>query len=142
MLWKIIKIFVLSIFISKSYAGELIPQGGLVTQDSYVFELNKAKELMTWIDFLEQENKKNSLLLGKYELLEENYKQQILLLNDTIESYKINQESYERLREIDIQKINQLERTQKLNKVKNYLIFAAGFTTAIGGLYIYNQVSK
>lgn len=142
MLWKIVKILFVSIFISTAYAGEIIPEGGIVTNDSYVFEINKAKELMTWIDFLEQENKKNSLLLGKYELLEENYKQQISLLNDTIESYKSNQKSYEQLREIDLDKIKQLEKTQKLNKVKNYLLFAAGFTTAMGGLYIYNQVSK
>lgn len=142
MLWKIVKILFVSIFISTAYAGEIIPEGGIVTNDSYVFEINKAKELMTWIDFLEQENKKNSLLLGKYELLEENYKQQISLLKDTIESYKSNQKSYKQLREIDLDKIKQLEKTQKLNKVKNYLLFAAGFTTAMGGLYIYNQVSK
>ena len=130
------------LFSKNSYAGEFLGSGTSVPYDSYIFEVNKARELMTLIDFLEQDNLNKKNLLLQYERLDIEQNNKIQFLTDNNDLLLSKQFQYERLREADSKKIKMLETQNNISKITRWVFFGLGVGATTGSIYIANQITK
>lgn len=113
--------------INSAFAGDEMPAGSVLKQDSYVFTIESAKRLQ---DRLAELEKKEKLLL-QYEKLEELYSKKILLYEDNM---VILNKKTENLDSIIISLENQNEnliKKVKYNDLENGLIIAGSVVTTI-----------
>lgn len=127
----------LSLIVSPcAYAGEIMQAGSELSEESYVFTIEEATELMQRIEDLESKEKE----LEKYRELEEVRLKQIDL-------FKINEEFYslqlDRYKEIDLtnQKIiEKYKKRDKLSGLEKAGFFVLGMGLAFGSISAANAI--
>lgn len=119
-----------------AYAGEIVPAGTELSEESYVFTIEEAADLMQRLQELEQKEKE----LEKYKELEQVRLQQIDL-------FKLNEGFYttqiDRYKQIDLtnQKlIEKYQRRDKLNSLEKAGFFVLGLGIAFGSISAANAI--
>lgn len=128
------------LFSNTSFAGEKMPAGTVLRQESMVFTIDEAKRMATYIDKLEKESAKNEQLLQLKNELIENKNDQIISFQDYQDLQKKQIEKYLEIQELDQKRISSLERQTKVRKLETAGAFAGGVVVAVTLLIVADQL--
>lgn len=133
---KVIGLLFFFMFLSSPVsAGERMPEGSILTEESYVFSVDEAKEIMETIEKLEFDVKKKDELISLHENLDEVNKKQKIELEELLKIRDDQITSYKDWVNSDAQRIRSLERQQKVTKFERWGFFALGIVVT-GGTFI------
>lgn len=110
------------------YAGEVMPEGTTLTEDSYVFTIEEATELMQRIDDLETKEKE----LEQYRELEEVRLQQIDLFKINLDYSQQQIDRYMTINDMNQDLIDRYNKRDRLQTWENIGFLALGMGLTVG----------
>jgi hypothetical protein len=135
---KVIVIFIILFFSTTgvSVAGDVMQEGTVLQEDSYVFTIDEATDLLRRVEVLEQKE----LLLAEYQALNEVQARQIDL-------YKINYDilnqqiiQYSSLVDLNENMLNKSMRRNNFAELKNWGIFTLGVAVTVGAFLAADKI--
>ena len=139
-MYKKIAFLLLLLNFNSAMAGELKSAGTILTKDSYVFTVDEAKRLEVYVDELEQKVDQQEKEIAEYEKLDiifqdkEKTYQEIMTIKDT------EIEEYQKLHQLDTQRVEKLERHEKLSKYERAGFFVLGIVISAGSIMIADNI--
>jgi hypothetical protein len=136
-----VKVLVISIILffstaGTSIAGDVMPEGTVLEEDSYVFTIDEATELLRRVEELEQKE----LLLAEYQTLNEVQTRQIDL-------YKINYDildqqiiQYSSLVSLNEDMLNKSISRNNFAELKSWGIFTLGVAVTVGAFLAADKI--
>jgi len=119
-----------TIFISSvSYAGDIMPAGTVLDEESYVFTVDEAKDLLKRIEELEIKEEKLNYYLELEPIKEEKFR----LNNANIDLYKFQITEYDRIVHMNRIEIDRLQKREKWRWLENYGMLFLGVAITTGG---------
>jgi hypothetical protein len=124
------------IFTPVAQASEFMEQGAVLQEDSIVFTLEEADKLrirMESLELTEQRAESLGQLVGVQE-------KEIATLEEllTIKDYQIDE--WEQLSQVHQNRVEQLERQQKFNRLENVGWFVLGIAVTGGAIYLGDKI--
>lgn len=138
-----IKIYsLLSLLLVPSYAvgSEMMTEGTVLSEDSYVFSLDEAQELRMQIIELESSVASLEGQISEYKALDENLTAQNSGLEDIIDIKELQVLEYKKLHEADSYRLRRLERRSEAAKFERWGFFCVGVGLALGSILIADKV--
>ena len=129
-----------SLIFSPVYAGQPLPAGAVLQEDSYVFTIEDAKKLMLKIEEMEKTIEVQEEKIKLYENLDENLSGQIVQLEDLIGIKDLQLDEYKNLHQLDIDRLGQLERRNNISNVERWGLFGLGIGVTIGAVLIADKI--
>ena len=120
--------FVMIFSPSVAYAGDIVPAGTELAEDSYVFSIEEATDLLRRIEELEAKEEE----LMRYRQLEEIRLQQIDLYRVNIDFYEQQIGRYTHLNSINQDLIDRYNKRDRLQTWENIGFLALGITLTVG----------
>ena len=136
---KYILSFIISfslIFSNIAFAGEIMPEGTVLTEESYVFSIEEATALMQRVQELEEKEKE----LERYRELEEVRLSQINLFELNEDFYALQIERYQQLDVTNQQLIDKYQRRDRLQTAENVGFFLLGMAITFGSISAANAI--
>jgi hypothetical protein len=138
---KNIFVIIFIIMPKKAHCGDYQPKGTVLLEDSYVFKISEAKDLMNQMHELEQEVQIQKDLIEQYKLLQENKEKQFTNFEQFLEIKDLQIQDYQKLHTLDQDHITHLERQSNFSKVEKWAFFTAGIGITIGSILIADKVN-
>lgn len=137
MMNKILKIMlVLSLLISPAYAGEPMAAGTVLEEDSYVFTIEEAQNLLLRIEELEKKEDQ----LEEYKNLTFNLEEQIKLQKFTIELKDLQINEYNNLKVLTDDRLRKIEKREKAAKLERWGFLALGVGLTAGSILVADKI--
>lgn len=111
-----------------AYAGEVMPEGTTLTEESYVFTIEEATELMQRLDDLEVKEKE----LEQYRELEEVRLQQIDLFKINLDYSQQQIDRYMAINDMNQDLIDRYNKRDRLQTWENIGFLALGMSLTVG----------
>lgn len=124
------------IFSSTAFAGDIMPEGTVLNEDSYVFTIEEATALMQRVQELEAKEAE----LERYKELEEVRLSQIDLFKLNEDFYTLQIERYRQLDYTNQQLIQRYQRRDKLQTIENVGFFVLGMAITFGSISAANAI--
>lgn len=124
------------IFSSTAFAGDIMPEGTVLSEDSYVFTIEEATALMQRVQELEAKEAE----LERYKELEEVRLSQIDLFKLNEDFYTLQIERYQQLDYTNQQLIQRYQRRDKLQTIENVGFFVLGMAITFGSISAANAI--
>ena len=124
------------IFSNIALAGEVAPEGTVLTEDSYVFTIEEATALMQRVQELEGKE----LELERYKELEAVRQNQIDLFTVNEEFYTLQIERYKQLDLTNQDLINRYQRRDRLQGIESAGFFVLGMAITFGSIAAANAI--
>ena len=124
------------IFSSTAFAGDIMPEGTVLTEDSYVFTIEEATALMQRVQELETKEAE----LERYRELEEVRLSQIDLFKLNEDFYTLQIERYQQLDYTNQELIQRYQRRDKLQTIENVGFFVLGMAITFGSISAANAI--
>ena len=135
------KIFCIVLFLfftnSHSYAGDIMPAGTVLENESYVFTVDEAKDLLKRIEELEIKEEKLNYYLELEPIREEKYR----LNTANIDLYKFQIIEYQSIVSMNRAEINRLHKREKWRWLENYGMLFLGVAITTGSFMAADAVS-
>ena len=129
-IYKVFCLCFVPIFISSvSYAGDIMPAGTVLGEESYVFTVDEAKDLLKRIEELEIKEEKLNYYLELEPIKEEKFR----LNNANIDLYKFQITEYDRMVHMNRIEIDRLQKREKWRWLENYGMLFLGVALTTGG---------
>lgn len=139
MIKKLLLIFFL--FLSNiAIAGDRVPAGTIIQEESYVFSINEAQKLMNEIETLEYELSKKNGIINLYIELDLVQSQQINELEELLNLRNQQILLYENWIEEDLKRIKSLERQIKITQFERWGFFTLGIVVASSSIIIADRL--
>lgn len=129
-----------SLLISNAQAGNYMAKGSVLKEDSYVFNIIEATDLMEKMSELEKETNQQKALIEQYKLLDQNTKDQNFNLNDLLKTKELQLQEYEKLHTLDQNRIQQLDKQANHSKIENWLFLGAGVAITVGAILVADKI--
>ncbi len=123
-------------FSSTALAGDIMPEGTVLSEDSYVFTIEEATALMQRVQELEAKEAE----LERYKELEEVRLSQIDLFKLNEDFYTLQIERYQQLDYTNQQLIQRYQRRDKLQTIENVGFFVLGMAITFGSISAANAI--
>lgn len=124
---------VINLIIVPCFAGERMPAGTVLVEESYVFTIDETqlmrKNILSFEKQIEEYQKLNKVKDKRFAEYEN-----VILINNQKES------EYKELREIDAKRVEQLERQIKWSKLEKWGLFTLGVGAAFAGVWIGDKI--
>jgi SPX domain protein involved in polyphosphate accumulation len=121
-----------------AYAGEILPAGSRLSEESYVFTIDEATSLMERLKELEEKEKE----LVKLRELEQIRIKQIDLFKSNEEYYNLQIDRYKEL-DLNNQKIiNKYQKRNQFSELERAGTFILGFGLAFGSIYAADKLNS
>lgn len=134
-------VFLSLVFPKNAWSGDYLKKGTILEEDSYVFNIVEATDLMHRLSELEEENKKQSELIIQYKELDQNQKDQIFNLNDLLETRELQLQEYQKIHNLDQEQIQKLNKQANIIQVEKWIFFSVGIGVTIGSVLIADKVN-
>ena len=136
-----LKVFCSILFIiacsSNSHAGDVMPAGTVLENESYVFTVDEAKELLKRIEELEIKEEKLNYYLELEPIREEKYG----LRTANIDLYKFQITEYQSIATMNRLEISRLHKREKWRWLENYGMLFLGVAITTGSFLATDAVS-
>jgi len=123
-----------------AFAGERVPAGTVVEEESYVFTVDEAGELMQTIEELEAKVAQQEELLELHEELDTVNEDQQVELEGLLEIREEQVIAYEEWQEADAARIKALERQRRAAQWERWGFFALGIVVTSGAIIVADQL--
>ena len=123
--------------INHSYAGDIMPAGTVLENESYVFTVDEAKELLKRIEELEIKEEKLNYYLELEPIREEKYR----LNTANIDLYKFQITEYQSIVSMNRIEIDRLHKREKWRWLENYGMLFLGVAITTGSFMAADAVS-
>jgi hypothetical protein len=130
----------LSLVSGQAFAGEALPAGTVLTEDSYVFSLEEAQELRQQIVALEEEVTSKDEIIFEYKRLDLNQLGQIEGLESLLDIRELQIVEYNRMHDVDLSRIHRLERQSKFAKAEKWAFLGIGISITVGSILIADKI--
>ena len=124
------------IFSSTALAGDIMPEGTVLQEESYVFTVDEATALMQRVQELEAKEAE----LERYKELEQVRLSQIDLFKLNEDFYSIQIERYQQLDSTNQLLIQRYQRRDKLQTIENVGFFVLGMAITFGSISAANAI--
>lgn len=124
------------IFSNIALAGDIMPQGTVLEEDSYVFTVEEATALMQRVQELEEKE----LELEKYKELEEVRQSQIDLFTVNEEFYTLQIDRYKQLDITNQALIDRYQKRDRFQVMENAGFFVLGMAVTFGSIAAANAI--
>ena len=138
-MWKSI-ISILILLSTPAYAGDYMKSGQVLQEDSYVFNLEEATNLMNKMSALEQEVENQKKILEQYKFLDQIQQQEEVTFNDLLEIKESQIVEYKELHYLDVDRIKQLNKQVNSSKVEKWIFMGIGVGVTIGSILIADKI--
>jgi hypothetical protein len=130
----------LFLFFSLAFAGDRLPAGTILSEESYVFSIEEANRIRLEIETLEASLRNKEEIIKEYEELDRNQAEKFQLLNDKFILKEEQIKEYKSWLTIEQARTAQLEKKTKFWKFERwgFLLLGVGITT--GSILIADQV--
>lgn len=131
---------IMNLIIFPAFAGERVPAGTVIEEESFVFTVEEAQKMQQYISELEQTIKqRDELLVLKDELIDTQEKktfqlEESIVLRDT-QIYK-----YQEWQAIDLERVRQLEKQRRADKREKWGALALGIGLTVGSILVADQI--
>lgn len=140
-IFNILKILLLNfVIITTSFAGNYMESGTTLTENSYVFNIEEANDLMNRLYYLEQENENQKKLLEEYKKLDQTQINNNDNLSELIKIKELQLSEYKEIHQIDVNRIKQLSRQKDSSVIKDLAFLGLGFSIGLGSILIADKV--
>jgi hypothetical protein len=131
-------VIALSLFFpaGNAYAGDILPAGTILEQESYVFTIEEATGLKNQIEGLEKNLASLTLELAKYKELETVRSQQIDFYKLNEGYYQLQISGYKELQLLDRDLLNKYRKRDKLQTLENIGFLSLGIGLTIGSFLL------
>jgi|7_EtaG_2_1085326.scaffolds.fasta_scaffold108347_3 hypothetical protein len=127
-----------SIFFSAgALAGDVLPAGAVLEEESYVFTIEEATELLRRVEELEIKEER----LNYYLELEPIHEQKFTLYQSNIDLYKFQVTEYQHILNISQLEIDRLHKRQKWRWLENYGMLFIGVAVTTSSFLIADAVT-
>lgn len=128
---------IFAILCSIALAGEPVKKGFVVKEDSYLFTIPEAQQLMSRVSDLEKTEK---LYKEQVELISV-FEEKEVLHNSIIETKNKIIEEHQKLLEIERERMEKLEKKQKWNDIRVYAAIFLGATLTMGSFVVADNIT-
>ncbi len=136
----LIIILSLSLFSKSAMAGDFMKSGETLSEDSYVFNVEEATDLMNRLYQLEQENEKQKKILEQYKLLDDVQAQEGINYKSLLDTKELQIEEYQKLRTLELDRIHKLERHLNSSRFENWGFLALGVGLTVGSIILADKI--
>ena len=120
-----------------AFAGDIVPAGTTLEEESYVFTVDEATRLLERISELEQKE----LQLEQYIQLDLVNQDKIRLYDSNIDLYNFQISEYQRIVALNSSEITRLHKRARLNWLENYGMLILGVALTTTSFIIADQVT-
>lgn len=129
--------FISFIVISPCYAGDIMTKGTVLSEDSYVFSIDEATDLLNRIEELEKKEQQLDLYI-ELDLLQ---KEKERMYQSNIDLYSFQITEYQNIMRINQDEILRLEKRNKYRWLENYGMLAIGIGLTIGAFVTADHIT-
>ena len=126
-----------TLFPGSTLAGDVMPSGTVLEEDSYVFTIEEATELLRRVEELEKKEEQ----LNYYLELEPIHEQKFTLYQSNIDLYKFQVTEYQHILNISQLEIDRLHKRQKWRWLENYGMLFIGVAITTSSFLIADAVT-
>lgn len=119
---------------SPVYAGERLPAGTVLEEESYVFTPEEAEKIMNDIQELEAKVEQQEEVIELYRELDETQEAQEVELEYLLEIRQDQISTYEEWVAADAERIKALERQKRVTELERWGFFVIGIVVASGAI--------
>lgn len=128
------------LLVSPAYAGENMKAGEKLSEDSYVFSIPEATNLMNRLSELEQEVERQKLIIDEYKILDQIQQQKAFNFVDLLETKELQISEYEKLHTLDTNRIKQLNRQVNASKFEKWAFMGVGIGITVGAILVADKI--
>lgn len=137
---KILSFLICLTLVSPAYAGDYKKSGTTLTEDSYVFTVEEATDLMNKMSALEQELEKQNQIIEQYKLLDQIQEEEDLTFTELMNVKDLQLSQYKQLHTLDTDRIKQLNRQVNSSKFEKWFFMGLGAGVTIGSILIADKI--
>ena len=113
---------------NEAHAGDIMPEGTVLAQESYVFTVDEAKDLLKRIEDLEKKEEKLNYYIELEAIRDEKYR----LTEANIDLYKFQISEYQNIVTANTLELNRLHKRDKNRWLENYGMLFLGMAITTG----------
>lgn len=136
----LVLISLLNIITLPAYAGERLPAGTVLSEESYVFSIEEANKMKILIESLEKELDKKNKVIEQYKELDAVQQEQFELQNNTIFLLEERITKHKAWHEVDAKRIKSLEKRDKFSQVEKWGLFTGGVAITVAAILVADKI--
>jgi hypothetical protein len=122
------------------FAADRVPAGTVLEEESYVFTIEETQALRQQLLELEAEVEKQKDLVEEYKELDLLSTKRFTLYDETIVLQNSQITRYQEWQTLDYNRIQQLERQRRADKLEKWGFFALGAGVVLGGVLVGDKI--